>query len=308
MGKTRGRRPGERSGQALDGDCSVKLYLQRPLLELRIPEPDLIFLTDLPGGLDSNEWIALHTLGFFDHINLIYGTVSEFCTQSTCPEMCGPGPRGYQWVDDRGKKSRVSAPQYIDYIMTYVQKTINDESIFPTKQGQEFPPAFDSHIRKIHRLLFHVLAHVYHAHFREIVLLQLHAHLNAIFAHFIELNLRFNTVEEKEIEVLDDLVVALKLVPDRDGANETTAAEGDDSTDGNANDNSIANTDENKENINNSVTDSSGSQELSVICSQPRPGGAELPPGPEPPGAVAETEGSNGVEAMEQQPPENSPE
>ena len=32
-------------------------------------------------------------LGFFDHINLIYGTVSEFCTQSTCPEMCGPGPR-----------------------------------------------------------------------------------------------------------------------------------------------------------------------------------------------------------------------
>ena len=46
----------------------------------------------------------------------------------------------------------------------------------------------------------------------------------------------------------------------------------------------------------------------SVICSQPRPGGAELPPGPEPPGAVAETEGSNGVEAMEQQPPENSPE
>ena len=64
-------------------------------------------------------------------------------------------------------------------------------------QGQEFPTAFDSHIRKIHRLLFHVLAHVYHAHFREIVLLQLHAHLNAIFAHFIELNLRFNTVEEK---------------------------------------------------------------------------------------------------------------
>ena len=71
----------------------------------------------------------------------------------------------------------------------------------------------------------------------------------------------------QEIEVLDDLVVALKLVPDRDGANETTAAEGGDSTDGNANDNSIANTDENKENINNSVTDSSGSQELvRVVC------------------------------------------
>ena len=42
----------------------------------------------------------------------------------------------------------------------------------------------------------------------------------------------------------------------------------------------------------------------SVICSQPRPGGAELPPA-----AASETaEGSNGVEAMEQQPPENSSE
>ena len=39
-------------------------------------------------------------LGFFDHINLIYGTVSEFCTQSTCPEMCGPGPRSVENLID----------------------------------------------------------------------------------------------------------------------------------------------------------------------------------------------------------------
>ena len=43
--------------------------------------------------------------------------------------------RQYLWVDEKGKKSRLSAPQYIDYIMTYVQKTINDESTFPTKHG-----------------------------------------------------------------------------------------------------------------------------------------------------------------------------
>ena len=44
--------------------------------------------------------------------------------------------RQYQWVDEKGKKSRLSAPQYIDYIMTYVQKSINDESTFPTKHGE----------------------------------------------------------------------------------------------------------------------------------------------------------------------------
>lgn len=115
-------------------------------------------------------------------------------------------------MDEKGKKSRLSAPQYIDYIMTYVQKTINDEGTFPTKHGNDFPSSFDTQIRKITRLLFHVLAHVYHSHFKEIVLLQLHAHLNAVFVHFVEFSLRFQLVEEKELEVLEDLIVALKIV------------------------------------------------------------------------------------------------
>ena len=109
--------------------------------------------------------------------------------------------RQYLWVDEKGKKSRLSAPQYIDYIMTYVQKTINDEATFPTKHGNDFPTGFDTQIRKIFRLLFHVLAHIYHCHFKEIVLLQLHAHLNAVFVHFVVFSLKFQIVEEKELEV-----------------------------------------------------------------------------------------------------------
>lgn len=213
MGKT--RRKGDRGecGSTEDGS-EQKLYLQSPLLECRIPEPDLIFLSDLPGGLDYNEWLASHTIGFFEHVNLTYGTVSEYCNQSSCPEMVGPGPRNYSWIDEKGKKTRVSAPQYVDYVMTYCQKTINDENVFPTKHGNEFPATFESqYIRKMVRLLFHVLAHVYHSHFKEIVLLQLHAHLNALFAHFVGFSVRFNLLEEKELEVMSDLVEALKIVP-----------------------------------------------------------------------------------------------
>merc|ERR1712105_272169 len=213
MGKT--RRKGDRGecGSTEDGS-EQKLYLQSPLLECRIPEPDLIFLSDLPGGLDYNEWLAPHTIGFFEHVNLTYGTVSEYCNQSSCPEMVGPGPRNYSWIDEKGKKTRVSAPQYVDYVMTYCQKTINDENVFPTKHGNEFPATFGSqYIRKMVRLLFHVLAHVYHSHFKEIVLLQLHAHLNALFAHFVGFSVRFNLLEEKELEVMSDLVEALKIVP-----------------------------------------------------------------------------------------------
>lgn len=207
MGKAR-----KRDRDAMGSENERKLYLQDPLLNLKISENEIHFLTDLPSDLDYNEWMASHTIGFFEHINLIYGTISEFCTPSSCPDMVGPGPRQYLWVDEKGKKSRLSANQYIDFSMSYVQKTINDEATFPTKHGNDFPTGFDTQIRKIFRLLFHVLAHIYHCHFKEIVLLQLHAHLNAVFVHFVEFSLKFQIVEEKELEVLDDLIVALKIV------------------------------------------------------------------------------------------------
>ena len=38
-----------------------KLYLQDPLLELRISENEINFLTDLPKDLDYNEWMASHS-------------------------------------------------------------------------------------------------------------------------------------------------------------------------------------------------------------------------------------------------------
>jgi len=74
-------------------------------------------------------------------------------------------------MDDRGKKIRLSAPQYIDYVMTYAQRAVGDESTFPTKFARDFPATFEQTLRKIHRLIFHTVAHLYHQHFRELLLL-----------------------------------------------------------------------------------------------------------------------------------------
>jgi len=43
----------------------------------------------------------------------------------------------------------------------------------------------------------------------QVVLLGLHAHLNSLFAHLIEFNIHYNTIEDKETEVLQ---VGLPLV------------------------------------------------------------------------------------------------
>jgi len=80
--------------------------------------------------------------------------------------------------------------------------------------GNEFPVGFEVVVRKILRLLFHVLAHVYHSHFRELVLLNLHSHLNCVFAHLSVFNHRYNLIELRETEILQDLVVALKILGD----------------------------------------------------------------------------------------------
>ncbi|XP_075213326.1 MOB kinase activator 2 isoform X2 [Lycorma delicatula] len=129
MGKAR-RKDKEPSSLCPD---DPKLYLEEAVLERKLPDIDLRVLVDLPAGLDYNEWLASHTIAFFDHINLVYGTISEFCTMSGCPDMTGPGLRTYLWFDEKGKKTKVAAPQYIDYVMTFTQKTISDESVFPTK-------------------------------------------------------------------------------------------------------------------------------------------------------------------------------
>ncbi|RVW69927.1 MOB kinase activator-like 1A [Vitis vinifera] len=46
----------------------------------------------LPPGEDANEWLAVNTVDFFNQVNLLYGTLTEFCTPENCPTMTA-GPK-----------------------------------------------------------------------------------------------------------------------------------------------------------------------------------------------------------------------
>uniref|UniRef100_A0A6M2DD50 Putative mob1/phocein family n=1 Tax=Xenopsylla cheopis TaxID=163159 RepID=A0A6M2DD50_XENCH len=221
---------GATGGAGGAGGGDPKLYLEEAVLERKLPDADLRLLVDLPAGLDYNEWLASHTMALFEHVNLVYGTVSEFCTMSGCPDMIGPGTRTYLWFDEKGKKTRVPAPQYIDFVMTFIQRSVADEAVFPTKYGRDFPTSFEVICRKILRLLFHVVAHLYAAHFREVALLGLHAHLNLTFAHLTALHRRFSLIEAKETEVLRDLELALRLSEDSNSTQNNTNAATNDTT------------------------------------------------------------------------------
>ncbi|KAI5480648.1 hypothetical protein MNV49_007575 [Pseudohyphozyma bogoriensis] len=141
----------------------------------------------LPEGEDLNEWLAVHTVDFFNQINMLYGTITEFCTPQECPIMCA-GPRfEYLWTDavNYKKPTKFSAPEYVDLLMNWVQGMLDDEAIFPSKIGVPFPKNFQSTIKSIVRRLFRVYAHMYNHHFAQLCALSIEAHINTSYRHFL---------------------------------------------------------------------------------------------------------------------------
>lgn len=74
---------------------------------------------------------------FFNQINMLYGTITEFCTEESCPIMSAGPKYEYHWADGHTVKKPIkcSAPKYIDYLMTWVQDQLDDETLFPSKIG-----------------------------------------------------------------------------------------------------------------------------------------------------------------------------
>ena len=62
------------------------------MMTLFIVSGNLRLAVMLPEGEDLNEWVAVNTVDFFNQINMLYGTITEFCTEQSCPVMSA-GPK-----------------------------------------------------------------------------------------------------------------------------------------------------------------------------------------------------------------------
>ena len=99
----------------------------------------------------------------------------------------------YRWADGVNiiKPMRCSSPEYVDYVMTWVEDQINNEDIFPVQESQSFPADFEKYVKDIFKRLFRVFAIIYHRHFQTIEQLDAAAHLNTCFKHFCFFVLEF---------------------------------------------------------------------------------------------------------------------
>jgi len=170
---------------------------------------DLKSIVILPPGEEQNDWIAVHVVDFFNRINLIYGTVLEFCTDESCPVMSG-GPRyEYRWQDSNNEKykkpTNVTAGTYVHELMAWIENIVNDENIFPVKVGVPFPRSFQSTCKKILTRLHRVFVHVYIHHFDRVQSMGAEAHINACYKHFFYFVNHFKLVDKKELDPLKEM-------------------------------------------------------------------------------------------------------
>jgi len=189
----------------------TKQYQLKKYAEATLGSGNLKLAVALPEGEDLNEWLAVNTVDFFNQINMLYGTITEFCTPQECPVMSAGPKYEYMWADGRSVKKAIkcSAPDYVDFLMTWVQEQLDDETIFPSKVGVPFPRNFVSLVQNIFKRLFRVYAHIYHSHFPKIVSLGEEAHLNTSFKHFIFFVQEFNLIKKQELAPLAELITCL---------------------------------------------------------------------------------------------------
>lgn len=113
----------------------------------------------------------------------------------------------YLWQDSENFKrpTKMSAPEYIEHLMAWVQSNVDNEQMFPSRIGMSqrssvyidllltraflpgvpFPKTFPSLLRQIFKRLYRVYAHIYCHHYPVVVHLGLEPHLNTSFKHYV---------------------------------------------------------------------------------------------------------------------------
>ncbi|KAJ5753412.1 uncharacterized protein N7511_007565 [Penicillium nucicola] len=183
-------------------------YQLRQFAEATLGSGSLRKAVKLPEGEDLNEWLAVNSqffavalvwldgvanvivslvVDFYNQINLLYGSITEFCSPQTCPEMKATDEFEYLWQDSENFKrpTKMSAPDYIEHLMAWVQSNVDNEQMFPSRIGVPFPKTFPSLLRQIFKRLYRVYAHIYCHHYPVVVHLGLEPHLNTSFKHYV---------------------------------------------------------------------------------------------------------------------------
>jgi len=172
---------------------------------------DMRLAVALPASETLNDWVNVNTVDFFNEASLLYGMVAEEAEQRF--PRAGQGfPPGFEylWTNVNSRiPIKCSAPQYVDFVMSWAEDQINDESVFVVEPDKEYPSNFIPLAKSVFKRLFRVFAILYSSHFDDIEALGAAPHLNTSFKHFVYFCLEFDMVDSREFEPLQQLIEPL---------------------------------------------------------------------------------------------------
>lgn len=160
-----------------------------------------------PPGVNINHWLSTHTVDFFQLTTVLYGSLGSVCTAETCACMNCGSTFEYQWRDPEKRPIRLTAPDYVARLHSWIDEQIKDEANFPTAGA--YPEDFVVHVKNIFRRLFRVFAHAYTSHYDSICELGVHTSFNTAFIHFMVFAQEFDLISVMELKPAKDLLFAV---------------------------------------------------------------------------------------------------
>lgn len=159
---------------------------------------------EVPDGINRNDWIASNCIAFYNEAELIYSSISDQCTDQTCPHMTAGPHFQYLWQDDKQyqKPTDLSAPQYITLLLEWA-----NEELETYAHCSEYSTDFMDHIKKVMRRLFRLYAHLYVIHKTALITFGGSDLLNVSIRHFIDFAKSYDLVPEKELQALEPLFI-----------------------------------------------------------------------------------------------------
>ncbi|KAJ1454292.1 Mob1/phocein [Pelagophyceae sp. CCMP2097] len=155
----------------------------------------------LPAGADRGMWVDIHFCDFANELALLYDLIQAPCGQN-CGQMAAGTRRFYAWEDGEV----LSAHDYCRRVLTEAAALVENDAVFPRREGEAYPPRFWKAMKVAFRRLLRVYAHLYHAHFSRFVQLRYQNDVNELFRRFLLFSVEFDLVETREFEPLSELV------------------------------------------------------------------------------------------------------
>jgi len=158
-----------------------------------------------------NGWLSIPWISLIKSIYYMGASNTYALTSRVLSCVLEKNINTFFWADGVKVKTpeKLSAPHYMEKLMTWVQDQMDDTSIFPSGMEHDYPKNFRDVMKNIFRRLFRVYAHIYHSHFAQITSQGEGAHFDNCLKHFVAFVNEFELVDEKEMAPLAEKIMSL---------------------------------------------------------------------------------------------------